>query len=294
MQIAANIAWLLTLVVMTLGSNPAWGQTAAKPTPVAVVPPNAKSIVFEIRTLSFEGEDYPQYLEEELGWDRFSLVPPTKAESLGDLELPNRSEQNTAGCTQQTIAISACMHCELSDQEMKNIARRSSGAKTRAPTLTVFDGQQATISDAAKRPFVTPTIDPNTKQFVPAIKLFDDGSRFQILGKIENGKIQTRGIFEHAQITKVSEIELPPIDGVTQGTRYQLPETRVERVEFSALIGDGNTLMIIPTTVSETVRRTESKFLKKPKLETVKRRIAYLITPRIIQSTAVKPVAMVR
>jgi hypothetical protein len=296
---AKPIGCVFLAALLLLGPANAWGQaTHAEPVRFTDAPPPApKHVVIEIRTIKSVGEAYPQFLED-LGQKKCVLLNQDN-QDFNQQPLPKlKSGKEQASFTKQTVAQSPCLKLELTAPELRAIIRSIKGAANesivQSPTVTLVDGHEGSVSAGVKRPFVNLDFDFDRQQVIPSVRVFHEGFQFRVEADIVEGKIQVSGIMELSQIVGVSEVGLPSIAPVSGETKFQVPEVRVDQTQFATTVADGNTLLLIPTSIMETKRRVESKLLRKTKVETVKQRVVYLVTPRVVDSTALKTAQSIR
>lgn len=149
-----------------------------------------------------------------------------------------------------------------------------------APKVTLFDGQDANVKDQVQRPFVV-GLKRVGNAFQPQVRVIDNGTSVQIRAKTKDDLKFVRldlGV-ELSEITDVKTKSAGP-----ENAFVQIPQVTASQVSLSAMVADGDTLVISGLRRTREVRK-ERKMLGMFKNTSIGREtdnMLILITPRII------------
>lgn len=166
---------------------------------------------------------------------------------------------SSASNTQQFLP---CRIASVRNQELNRIiAEAQSDTSTnvmQAPTITIFPGQNAVVSDVTQRPFVTsvkPNEDTENPEMQPVITVLEDGLSMNINAAVVGDEdIQLNSSVSFGEIGEVETFtfETP---GKFSGTSVQIPEYTVRKVSISKKLLRDQSLIIDPHFVTEKVTK---------------------------------------
>lgn len=249
------------------------------------VDPNALQICVEFRTLMARPEDFAS-----MKAGRLVRTPPVtikpKPPKVSDEELQASGGIRLVSATRVVEERQPVFVRKLSDKEAFELLSAVQGDERVnmlfAPKVTLFDGQEAEITDVTQRPFaVGLTRKDNTLQ--PVVQLRDEGVRTAVRGKVVDGKVRLDLAITHSNIVGV---ETRP--GGTRGEQVQVPKVELDKVQLAALVRDGGTLAVCGFRRMREVRKVSnipviSKLFKNVSIAREPEEIVWLITPRIIR-----------
>lgn len=263
----ASFAALFSMTVLCL---------AKEPVPADATSPAQVSI--EVRYLSIS----PKLLAE-IGLKPNLIVPaaPVKPET------PKFSESVATEGDSPIQLISATTVVEtkipvavqaLNDTQLKRLIEAAQGDRRTsfisAPKVTLFDGQTAEVRDASERPFVV-DVDRNRKTIIQSIA---EGTQLAIRPRLQN-----QGIALDLQVQFAAVVDVHTISK-NSDQRIQVPTVKSTRIELSAMVGDGKSLVLwsdpLTAEPATPAKKNASGLLKKKTPEAEPASLVLLITAR--------------
>lgn len=165
---------------------------------------------------------------------------------------------------------------------------RSSIGLLHAPSVTMFPGQFATVSDLSLRPFVVSVKKITGEKATahrPVIQVVEDGVKIAIQADIVGDKLKLTGDLAFSTILGVETFNYPAVnqkDG--HGVTVQVPENRIRKVHWTADIASGNSILIDSVETFEKEIKPKTRF-KAAVTETMRRVV--MISPRLIEQAEV-------
>ncbi|MFN3192875.1 MAG: hypothetical protein ACE361_20365 [Aureliella sp.] len=133
---------------------------------------------------------------------------------------------------------------------LEAVDERESVETLMSPSLLVFSGQTATVSDASERPFVTGIKPVTTEigekkvvQFQPNIRVYPDGKSMKLRPVLRGNQIELGFELKISSIRSVDSIQLPRYDGSSDLT-VQVPEVAQTVFSTNLVIPVGYTMAV--------------------------------------------------
>lgn len=263
----ALFAALFSMTAMCLGKEPAPADATSQ-----------AQVSIEVRYLSIS----PKLLAE-IGLKPDLIVPATPEKS----ETPKFSEPIATDDDFPIQLISAATVVEtkipvavqsLTDAQLKRLIETAQGDRRTnimfAPKVTLFDGQSGEVSDASERPFVV-DIDRNRKTVIQSIA---EGTQLAVRPRVKNQGIALDLQIQFSNIVDVQTTSKNP------DQQIQVPTVKATRIELSAMIGNGKSLVLwpnpLPPEPATPAKKNLSGLLKKKAPEAEPTSLVLLITPR--------------
>ncbi len=257
-----------------------------------------KQIVIESRVLTVSEETLRKLhahsgAEWEMSESQTALVLPTAKKPSEVYPGPDFSTfqpgpvptKNLVSSVSNTKQVLPCRTANIRDAQLKRIiSETQSDTATnvmQAPKVTIFDGQEALVSDTTSRPFVTsvkPVEDENGSAMQPIITVLEDGLKIRIKATADaKNEVQLESKVTFGEIGNVEEFtfETP---GKFNGTTVQIPEYSERNVNISKKLASDQSLIIDPHFYTEKV--TKRRFRSDV---TTREYIIVILTPRVIQ-----------
>ena len=224
-----------------------------------------------------DGREYPGESAADSPWLQSPQAPLPDfpdAETLSESVLLTTTEHN--------VQVNPGIRMKISDFQRRLLLRRCQASADsnimQAPRVTLFNGQQAAITDSVQRPFVV-GLEPRRKNgkmaLQPVIRVFDDGWKLRLSpAATEDGGVDLRCVITESEVTDVKVVDLPVPDkgaGREQAV-VQAPSVRKRHIQSVVHLQPGESLLI----ASPEPRSPES-----PAAKTMAR--YYLLTPTIIE-----------
>lgn len=283
-----------------------WAETAgratlkvARPTSTRsnVLPPkfdpDKPQIVIEFRALTARPEDFVSMKAGRLVRTPPAAINP-KPPIVTDEELQSSGGIRLVSATRVVEQRQPVFVRRLSDKqafELLSASQRNERVNIIfAPKVTLFDGQDAEITDMTQRPFVV-GLKREAGTVQPVVQLREDGVRNKVRAKLKDGKVRLDLSIIHSNIVGV---ETRP--GGTNGEQVQVPKVEIDKVQLAALVEDGGTVAVCGFRRMREVREERPAFGGKvPAISKLFKNVAvarepeesvWLITPRIIVPNA--------
>ncbi|MCR9198642.1 MAG: M48 family metalloprotease [Planctomycetaceae bacterium] len=224
-----------------------------------------------------DGREYPGESAADSPWLQSPQAP------LPDFpDADTLSESVLLTTTEHNVQVNPGIRMKISDFQRRLLLRRcQSSAKSnimQAPRVTLFNGQQAAITDSVQRPFVV-GLEPQKKHgkmaLQPVIRVFDDGWKLRLSpAATEDGGVDLRCVITESQVTDVKVVDLPVPDqgaGREQAV-VQAPSVRERHIQSVVHLQPGESLLIAspePRSPDSPAEKTMARY--------------YLLTPTIIE-----------
>lgn len=263
----ASFAALFSITGMCMGEEPLPADAAS-----------AAQVSIEVRYLSIS----PKLLAE-IGLKPDLIVPATPEKP----ETPQFSEQVATDNDSPIQLISATTVVEtkipvavqsLTDAQLRRLIETAQGDRRTnimfAPKVTLFDGQAGEVRDVSERPFVV-DVDRTRKTVVETIA---EGTQLAVRPRLKN-----QGIALDLQIQFSNIVDVQAV-AKNSDQQIQVPTVKATRIELSAMVGDGKSLVVwsdpLPAERATPAKKNLSVLLKKKSPEAEPTSLVLLITPR--------------
>lgn len=263
----APFAALFSMTVLCLGEEPVPADATS-----------AAQVSIEVRYLSIS----PKILAD-IGLKPDLIVPATPAKP----ETPKFAEPVATDDDSQIQLISATTVVEtkipvavqsLNDTQLKRLLEAAQGDRRTsvmsAPTVTLFDGQAGEVRDASERPFVV-DVDRTRRTVIQSIA---EGTQLAVRPRLKD-----QGIALDLQIQFAAVVDVHTISK-NSDQRIQVPTVKSTRIELSAMVGDGKSLVLWSDPLSAEpatpAKKNLSGLLKKKPPEAEPTSLVLLITAR--------------
>ncbi len=263
----ASLAVLFSMTAMCLAEDP--------------VPSDATSsaqVSIEVRYLSIS----PKLLAE-IGLKPNLIVPASPAKP----ETPKFAEPVATDNASPIQLISATTVVEtkvpvavqsLNDAQLKQLIEAVQGNRRTsflsAPKMTLFDGQAGEVRDTSERPFVVDVDDTRH----PVIQTISEGTQLAVRPRLKEQGIALDLQFQFANVVDVHTTSK------NSDQRIQVPTVKSTRIELSATVGDGESLVLwsdrLPAESAAPAKKNMSGLLKKKAAEPEVTTLVLLITAR--------------
>ncbi len=150
--------------------------------------------------------------------------------------------------------ISPVLYSVLDEGQAKSlltqIQQHKEATSTQAPTCTFFNGQEATISDITRRPFVVgvesakETTTDSDSRTQPKIKMIDDGTKIFIKPVVSDDMATVKCSIQMSNIGKVDTFELSPGAGKSQSQPLSLPAFSTTTIDVCQKLPVGHSLLL--------------------------------------------------
>jgi bla regulator protein blaR1 len=112
-----------------------------------------------------------------------------------------------------------------------------------APKVTLFNGQQATISDCTWRPFVVGMKQVSGKGLEPRVEVIDEGLKLTLRSVVQEDlrHVSLRGTVELSNIVNVSQMSSATARGIES---IQVPRVTRCRIQIASSLEDGRSLLV--------------------------------------------------
>lgn len=249
---------------------------AEEPVPADATSPAQVSI--EVRYLSIS----PKLLAE-IGLKPDLIVPAAPAKR----ETPKFSEPAVTDDDSSIQLVSATTFIEtkipvsvqsLTDAQLKRLIETAQGDRRTnvmlAPKVTLFDGQAGEVRDVSERPFVV-DVDRTRKTVVESIA---EGTQLAV-----RPRLKSQGIALDLQIQFSNIVDVQAV-AKNSDQQIQVPTVKSTRIELSAMVGDGKSLVLwsdpLPAEPTAPAKKNLPGLLKKKVPEAEPTSLVLLITPR--------------
>lgn len=246
--------------------------------PVAADAKSSAQVSIEVRYLSIS----PKLLAE-IGLKPNLIVPASPAKS----ETPKFAEPVATDDASPIQLISATTVVEtkipvavqsLNESQLKRLIETAQGDRRTnimsAPKVTLFDGQAGEVRDTSERPFVV-DVDHNRHTVIQSIA---EGTQLAVRPRLKEQGIALDLQFQFANVVDVQEISK------NSDQRIQVPTVKSTRIELSAMVGDGKSLVLwadpLPAEPATPAKKNLSGLLKKKSSEPEVTTLVLLITAR--------------
>ncbi|MDA8563081.1 hypothetical protein N9L06_01375 [Mariniblastus sp.] len=141
----------------------------------------------------------------------------------------------------------------VSEMELQRIIKLSASREhismLHAPTVTMFNGQDAEISDVSQRPFVTGVKDAkatngNSTGKEAIISIFEEGTRMRVKPVLKENTIELDCHVQLREISDVKTVHVSHDPKTNSGTSIQVPTIVATNVEVKRSISLGDTLLL--------------------------------------------------
>ncbi|TXT24195.1 MAG: proteinral secretion pathway protein D [Planctomycetota bacterium] len=256
---------LVSMTAMCLGEEPAPAD-ATSPAQVSI----------EVRYLSIA----PKLLDE-IGLKPNLIVPASPAKPVTPVFAETAASDD--GSPIQLISATTVVETRipvavrsLSDAQLKHLIETAQGDRRvsclSAPKVTLFDGQVGEVRDASERPFVV-DVDHNRH---PVIHSISEGTQFAVRPRLKDQGIVLDLQFQFANVVDVHTTSK------NNDQRIQVPTVKSTRIELSAMVGDGKSLVLwadpLPAEPATPAKKNLSGLLKKKATEAEVTTLVLLIT----------------
>ena len=296
---------LLTCTCFAQQPTP-WAQTAGRATlhvarPAAVgtqraqqakFDPNTPQICIELRTLTARPEDLATMKAGQFVRAQPVAVKPGPP-AISDEELRSSGGIQLVTATRVVEQKQPVFVRRLSDKQAFELLR---GAQRNervnmlfAPKVTLFDSQEAEISDTTQRPFVV-ALTRTDRGVEPVVQVHEDGVRTAVRATVKKGRVRLDVAITHSDITSVETRNVGTDERKVH--RVQLPKVKTDKVQLSAIVEDGGTLAICGFRRMREVRKEQpilggkvpviSGMFKNVGIAREPEELVWLITPRVI------------
>ncbi|MEZ6136622.1 MAG: hypothetical protein R3C53_17130 [Pirellulaceae bacterium] len=172
-------------------------------------------------------------------------------------DLPPPDGVTTATWTQATSIVersTPVLYTILTPEEMEHVlyavTQSATIKRVMTPTLVVFNGQVATISDSVERPFVTgirPVLlgegEQKQVEFAPSIRIYPEGTTMKLQPQLTDGNLRITCQLDLCKIRSVETLELPGIDEEAAFT-VQMPEVASTQFRTCMMLPANHTLAV--------------------------------------------------
>ncbi len=263
----ASFAAIISITATCLGEETAPADASS-----------SAQVSIEVRYLSISPK-----LMAEIGLKPNLIVPATPEKP----ETPKFSEPVATGDDSPIQLISATTVVEtkipvavqsLNDTQLKHLLETVQGDRRvsylSAPKMTLFDGQAGEIRDVSERPFVV-DVDRTRKTVIQPIA---EGTQLAVRPRLKD-----QGIALDLQIQFSNIVDVQAISK-NSDQRIQVPTVKATRIELSAMVGDGKSLVVwsdpLPAERATPAKKNLPSLLKKKAPEAEPTSLVLLITPR--------------
>ena len=296
---------LLTCPCFAMQATP-WAQTAGRAS-LALKPsvkvgkqgaqderfdPNAPQICIEFRTLTARPNDLASMKVGHLVRTQPVAIKP-KPPTISDDELRSSGGIQLVSATRVVEQKQPVFVRRLSDKQAFELLR---GAQRNervnmlfAPKVTLFDSQEAEISDTTQRPFVV-ALKRTDRGVEPVVRVHEDGVRTAVRATVKDGRVRLDVAITHSDITSVETRTIGTDD--RKMLKVQVPKVETDKVRLSAMVEDGATLAICGFRRMREVRQEQpilggkvpviSGMFKNVGIAREPEEMVWLITPRVI------------
>ena len=174
---------------------------------------------------------------------------------------------NDAGVRQFIVAAQSNKHCNVSF----------------APKVTLFDGQVANVADIRERPFVV-GVKPVGKAMQPVIELESTGTNVNLRAKTLPDSVKLDLAIDLSDVNTVQVRK-----GGPDNAKVQVPTVASTQIALSALVQNGETLVISGLQHTQEARQETRKFgvFKNVSVGQRTQALIIMITPRVLTQAAV-------
>lgn len=275
-----NLAFTLLLCGVVQAQEPSPLPPADPAAPI-IADPNAAQISVELRFVSLP----PGQLEALIG---NKLVETQRSENKPNLPEVSMKDLESSGGIQlvsarkvisekQPVAIQKLDEAAVRDL-LKAVNQNERTNVLFAPKVLLFDGQTAQISDAVKRPFVT-ELKQEGQQYRPRIEAFSEGTIVDLRAQTVPQGLKMDLVVDFSRIKAVRVAPAGPVN-----TSIQVPKLESSQIALSALVNDGETLLISGIQRETEHRVVERKFgvFKNASLARSTEDLLLLVTSRVV------------
>ncbi len=258
---------LASMTAMCLGEEPAPAD-ATSPAQVSI----------EVRYLSIS----PKFLDE-IGLKPNLIVPAPLAKPVTPVFAETVASDD--GSPIQLISATTVVETKipvavqfLNEAQLKQLIETVQGDRRTnimsAPKVTLFDGQAGEVRDASERPFVV-DVDHNRHTVIQSIS---EGTQLAVRPRLKEQGIVLDLQFQFANVVDVHTTSK------NNDQRIQVPTVKSTRIELSAMVGDGKSLVLwpdpLPPEPATPAKKNLSDLLKKKPTEAEVTTLVLLITAR--------------
>ncbi len=264
----------------TTGHSPAL-QPGTKPIDGTKFDPSAPQIMIEVRFLSGPPEMFQRLHANDL-IRRAPAPPKPELPSLSDTQLRAGNGIQLVSATRVVEERQSVFVQRMGDKRVFDLIEAAQKNQQtnilRAPKVTLFDGQKASIKDQMQRPFVV-ALQRNGAEFEPQIEAIPEGTSIDVRATTKPGAVRMDLAIQLSEIANVKTRPAGPAN-----TAIQVPRVAASRVALSALVKDGDTLVVSGLQRSVEVRKKERVLgmFKNVSVGRTTEDMLILITPRII------------
>ncbi|MGI9516539.1 MAG: M56 family metallopeptidase [Pirellulaceae bacterium] len=190
--------------------------------------------------------------------DQAGLLVVTEAGVQGiannsSVDIANLVLNENVAATSYVERNSPVLYATVDNQQVTQIVTAAkSDEKTtlfNAPTITMYNGQNATVVTGSQRPLVVGlnqvTDESKTKTaYQPVIRVINEGTILSLNAEIVDNLINLDCRLEQSQILNVETMQVPLKDAGANQPSIQIPEVATMRVQSSLNVPDGKTLAL--------------------------------------------------
>jgi hypothetical protein len=278
----------LLLLVLSTGTSFGQNTTDHDPTPKPDMrptggtqfDPNAPQITIEVRFLSGPPEMFQRLHANDL-IRRAPAPPKPELPSVSDAQLRAGNGIQLVSATRVVEEQQSVFVQRLADKRVfdliEAVQKHEQANILFAPKVTLFDGQKASVTDQTQRPFVV-ALQRNGADLEPQIEGIPEGTSIDVRATTKPGAIRMDLAIQLSQIANVKTRPAGPAN-----TAIQVPRVAASRVALSALVKDGDTLVVSGLQRTVEVRKEERVLgmFKNVSVGRTTEDTLILITPRI-------------